>query len=243
MKWQSQRRFCFVQVDQVYQPWLNRCSMPPCGVYLATSNISPINKVNTKYNGQSSEKEPFATSNRQICQIDKSIHTITSSAESSEDWHGGGNGPSIRSIAQLVIQKVASGGERRETHFVYNEEKEKWTEDDMDRETAVAGMRIEDAEIAIMHKQEDIGSTGLGGLRAREPERTDQEMLNAIQNSLSDLATSGDGEDGEDEDNEEEDSELGKPSEDDGAGWVMSTITKTVQHYMERIHQKQMTLD
>jgi len=63
-------------------------------------------------------------------------------------------------------------------------------------------------------------------------------MLIAIGDSLSDLASSDDGEDGEDEDDEE--TELGKLSDDDKPGWVMGTITKTVQQRMESFRQKQM---
>jgi len=68
-------------------------------------------------------------------------------------------------------------------------------------------------------------------------------MLNAIGDSLSDLASSDDEEDGEDEDHDEEDTELGKLSEHDEPGWVMGTVSKTVQHPMERFRQKQMRLD
>jgi len=67
-------------------------------------------------------------------------------------------------------------------------------------------------------------------------------MFNAIGNSLSDLVSSEDEEDGEDEDDDEEDTELGKLSEDDEPGWVMGTISKTVQHDMESSRQKQMRL-
>jgi len=81
----------------------------------------------------------------------------------------------------------------------------------------------------------------IAGLTYREPETTFQEMLVAIGDSLSDLASSDDGEDGEDEDHEE--TEQGKLSEDDEPGWVMGTITKTVQQRMERFWQKQMKLD
>jgi hypothetical protein len=63
-------------------------------------------------------------------------------------------------------------------------------------------------------------------------------MLVANGDSLSDLASSDDGENGEDEDDEE--TEQGKLSEDDEPGWVKSTITKTVQHHMELFRQKQM---
>jgi len=66
-------------------------------------------------------------------------------------------------------------------------------------------------------------------------------MLVAIGDSLSDLASSDNGVDGEDEDDEE--TEQGKLSEDDEPGWVMGTITKTVQKRMERFRQKQMKLD
>jgi len=66
-------------------------------------------------------------------------------------------------------------------------------------------------------------------------------MLIAVGDSLSDLASSDDGEDGEDQDDEE--TEQGKLSEDDELGWVMGTITKTVQQRMERFRQKQIKFD
>jgi len=74
------------------------------------------------------------------------------------------------------------------------------------------------------------------GLTNREPEKTFQEMMVAIRDSLSDLASSDDGEDGEDEDNEE--TELGMLSNDDEPGWMMGTITKSVQHHLERFRRK-----
>jgi len=66
-------------------------------------------------------------------------------------------------------------------------------------------------------------------------------MLVAIGDSLCDLASSDDGEDGEEEADEE--TEQGKLSEHDESGWVMGTITKTVQQRMETFRQKQMKLD
>jgi len=68
-------------------------------------------------------------------------------------------------------------------------------------------------------------------------------MLNAIGDSLCDLGSSEDEEDGEDKDDDEENTELGKLGEDDEPGWVMGTISKTVQHCMESFRQKQMRLD
>ena len=53
----------------------------------------------------------------------------------------------------------------------------------------------------------------------------DWEMLDAIRDSLSDVASSDVEEDGEDN----EDTEQGKLSEDDEPGWVMGTISKMVQ--------------
>jgi hypothetical protein len=65
-------------------------------------------------------------------------------------------------------------------------------------------------------------------------------MLVAIADSLSDLASSDNGEDGEDEDDEE--TEQGKLSDDDEPGWVIVIITKMVQQRVERFWQKQMML-
>ena len=111
MKWWSKRWFWFVRIDQTYQPWHKRCSFPPCGPFLATSNISPNKEVNTRHNGQCSEKEPFASSGGQIWQIDKAFHPTTSSGESRQEWLGGRKGLSVGRIAQITIQKEACGRE------------------------------------------------------------------------------------------------------------------------------------
>jgi len=68
-------------------------------------------------------------------------------------------------------------------------------------------------------------------------------MLNAIGDSLSDLASSEDEEDGEEEEDDEEDTELRKLSEDDKPSWVMSTISETVHHHMESFRHQRMRLD
>jgi len=116
---------------------------------------------------------------------------------------------------------------RRETHFLNNEEKEKWIEEYVERETAGARKQVEDAEAAVQQEQDDMTHAEFAGLMSREPEQTFEEMLVAIGDSLSDLASSDDGEDGEDKDDEE--TVQGKLSDDDEPGWVMGTITKTVQ--------------
>ena len=102
----------------------------------------------------------------------------------------------------------------------------------MERETAGARKQVEDAEAAVQQEQDDMTQAEIAGLTSREPEKTFEEMLVAIGDSLSDLASSDDGEDGEEEDDEE--TEQGNLSEDDEPGWVMGTITKTVQQRMER---------
>jgi hypothetical protein len=56
----------------------------------------------------------------------------------------------------------------------------------------------------------------LVGLICREPKKTFEGMLVAIRDSLSNLASSNDGEDGEDEDHEE--TEQGTLSKDDKPG-------------------------
>jgi hypothetical protein len=55
-KWRSKCRFWYVLVDPMYEPWHKWLSLPPCGPYLAISNILCKNMVSTKCNGQCSEK-------------------------------------------------------------------------------------------------------------------------------------------------------------------------------------------
>jgi len=136
---------------------------------------------------------------------------------------------SFRSKRKLAAEK------QRETHFLSNEEKERWIEDYVERETAGARKRVEDAEAAVQQKEDNITHAEIAGLTCREPEKTFEEMLVAIGDSLSDLASPDDGDD--------EETEQGKLSEEDEPGWVMGTIAKTVQQCMQRFRQKQMKLD
>jgi len=125
----------------------------------------------------------------------------------------------LRSNTKLAAEK------QREKHFLSNEEKEEWIEDYVERETVRARKRVEDAEAAVQQEQDDIVHTEIARLMPREPEKTFEEMMAAIGDCLSDLASSDDGEYGEDEDEETEQRKL---SEDDEPGWVMGTITNTV---------------
>jgi hypothetical protein len=131
----------------------------------------------------------------------------------------------LRSNKKLLAEK------QRKTHFSSNEENEKWIEDYVERETAGARKRVEDAEAAAQQEQDNIAHAEIAGLTSREPEKTFEDMMATIGDSLSDLASSNDGEDGEDEDEETEQSTL---SEDDEPGWVIGSISKTVQQHRER---------
>ena len=142
---------------------------------------------------------------------------------------------SLRSKMKLAAKK------RRETDFSSNEEKEKWIEDYVERETAGARKQVEDAEAAIRQEQEDTEAAENAGLMTREPKKTFPEMMVAVGDSLSDIEISHHGKYGEDVDDEE--TEQGQLSEDDKPGWVMGTINKMVQQCMERFRQKQMKFD
>jgi hypothetical protein len=97
----------------------------------------------------------------------------------------------------------------------------------VERETAGARKRVEEAEAAVQQEQDDMTHAEIAGLTSREHDKTFEEMVVAIRDSLSDLASSDDGEDWKDGDNEV--TALGNLSEDDEPGWVIGTITITVQ--------------
>jgi len=147
----------------------------------------------------------------------------------------------LRALRSVRFKKKLAAEKRRETHFLSNEEKEKWIEDYVERQTAGARKGVEDAEAAVQQEQDDMKHAEIAGLTSREPKKTFQEMLVAIGDNLSNLACSDHGEEGEEEDDEE--TKQGKLSEDDEPSWVMCTITKMVQQRMERFRQKQMKLD
>jgi len=73
--------------------------------------------------------------------------------------------------------------------------REKWFEDYAERETAVARTRVQDAEPTIMQELKDIATAESTGAATREPDRTFEEMLNAVRDSVSDLASSNDEQD------------------------------------------------
>jgi hypothetical protein len=127
----------------------------------------------------------------------------------------------------LGSKKKLAAEKRREMHSFRNADKEKWIEDYVERETAGARKWVDDPEVAVQQEQDDMTHPEIAGLTSREPENTVEETLVAIGDSLSDLASSDQGEDGQDEDDEE--TAQGNLSEDDEPGCVIGTITKTVQ--------------
>ena len=87
--------------------------------------------------------------------------------------------------------------------MLINDEKEKWIKDYVERETAVASKRVEEAKRAIEQEPDDMRNAEKAGLTTTKAEATLEEMLNAFGDSLSDLATSDAGEIAEDEDDDE----------------------------------------
>ena len=78
---------------------------------------------------------------------------------------------------QLEIQKKLAVKQQRETHFLSNEEKEKWIDDVIDREPAGARKRDEDTKVVVQQEQDDMKWAKIAGLTSREPEMTFQEMV------------------------------------------------------------------
>jgi len=141
----------------------------------------------------------------------------------------------LGALRNLRFKKKLAAEKQREMVFLSNEEKEKWIEDYVEREIAGARKRGEDAEAAVQQQQEDMQHAKIMGLTTTEQEKPFGEMMVAIGESWSELASSDDGEDGEDaEDEDDEETDDGKLSEDDEPSWVLGLITKTVQQRMER---------
>jgi hypothetical protein len=95
----------------------------------------------------------------------------------------------------------------------------------------------------MMQKQEYIGNSQKGRKTTTKPVIIFVEKINAIGDSLSDVASSDDEEDKEDEDDDGEDTQHGKLNKNNKPGWVMGTISKMEPHHMESFPQKQMRLD
>jgi hypothetical protein len=109
------------------------------------------------------------------------------------------------------------------------------------RDSARARQRVEDPEWAISQGQQDPEIAENAVLNTPEPEKTLHEKMVATWDSLSDNASSDIGEQGEEV--KDAMTEQHNLTEDDKPSWLIGTISKTVQKCMERVRQKQMTLD
>jgi len=243
MKWRSKCWFCFVRIDQTYQPWYKRRTVPPCGPFLATSNISPNNKINTNTMVKAAKKNLLQVPGGKYGKLMK--HS-TRWCQQANKGNSGLEAERVRAYGAFRIlwskQKLAAE-KRQESHFLSNKEREKLIDDYVERETTVARKRVQDAETAMMQEQDHMGHVEKGRWTTTKPEVTFEKMLDTIGDSLSDLARSKAEEKGEDEDDDEEDTGHGKLSEDDEPGWMMGTISRIVQHCTESYRQKQMRLD
>jgi GTP cyclohydrolase I len=103
---------------------------------------------------------------------------------------------SLRSTMKLVAEN------RQETYFLSNKEKEKWIEDFVERETAVARKRVQDAETSIMQWLNDVTTAENVRMTTRKPETTFEEMSNGIRDSLSDIVSCDAEEGGEDKEDD-----------------------------------------
>jgi hypothetical protein len=95
----------------------------------------------------------------------------------------------------------------------------------------------------MMQELKEMTMAGKVGVTTGKPEITSKPMLNAIGDSLNNLARSEDVQDGEENVDDEEDTDLGRLSDDDEPGWVMGTISKMVQHRMGSFRPTQIRLD
>jgi hypothetical protein len=72
---------------------------------------------------------------------------------------------------------MLAGEKRQETHLLSNEGTEKWIDDYIERETAGARKRGEDAEAAAQQEQQYTKHSEITGLMNSKPEMTFEEML------------------------------------------------------------------
>ena len=86
-------------------------------------------------------------------------------------------------------------GTRPDSRFLSHKEKEKYIEDYLEIKTATATKRAEDVETAIEQEQDHMRNAEQAGWTTTKSKSTFEETLNAIRDSLSDLASSNGAED------------------------------------------------
>jgi len=146
---------------------------------------------------------------------------------------------SVRAIGAWgsMQSKIKLAAEKRRQTFVLSKiQKREWIEDYVERETAVAGTRGDNAETVFKHEWEAIRNGDNAGLTTRESEEMFQELIMAIRGSIRDLASSDNEVDTDDADGVY--TELGKLREDDEPSWVVRITSKTVQQCIGSFCQK-----
>jgi len=150
MKWQSKRRFCFVQVDQTYQPWHKDTTCLHV-VYILQPPTSP---PTTK-----------STQDTMVIAPDKYLSPLPAgrygrTTKLSTRWrHRANEGQNdleaeraraLIAYCSLQSKEKLATEKRQETHLLSNKQKETWMRDYVDRKTTVVRKRVQDAETAIM---------------------------------------------------------------------------------------------
>jgi len=110
----------------------------------------------------------------------------------------------LGALCSLWSKKKLSVEKRQQTHHLSNQENEKSFEDYADRETTGSRKCVEEAATAIMQAQYEMRNAEKAQLTTRMPGKWFNELLNSIEDSLSDLASSDDEEDGYDKEDEED---------------------------------------
>jgi hypothetical protein len=147
----------------------------------------------------------------------------------------------LGALHSLRFKKDLGAEKSQEMHLLSNGEKAKWIKDYVERDTAGARMRVEDAETTIRQEQEDTDTAENSELTTKEPEKWFNKRIVTIGDSLSNIASSNDEEVWEDADVKE--TEQGQRSEDDEPGCWLGKINQIVLQRMEMFQQEQMKLD
>jgi len=166
----------------------------------------PQQQSQHKIHAQYSKKEPFATSGRQIRHIDKLLHMMRLSSEWNQNRLRHRNSPGLRSMAQLTIQNESCGGSTTGNTLWSDKGKVESIKEYMDEENTVECEWVQEAKTAIQQAQDHVRSAEILGLTSSNPETKFERMLNAIGDSLSDLASPDNGDDRDDEDDDDENS-------------------------------------
>jgi hypothetical protein len=147
----------------------------------------------------------------------------------------------LGALRSLRSKKKIAAGKMKETQSMGKEEKERWIANYVERETLAARKRVEEAQAAVQRAQNKSEKSENELPAVVRQQQTFEEMLDAIGDSLSDVASSDD--DLEEEEEEEDDDEDSVAEDEAEPGWVAGSIPQSVQERIDNHRQKQMKLD